>query len=298
MNDYLWLYLVIIGQLLNAVIFAIDKYLLGPGRIGKPAVYAFYVGMLSIAVVWLLPFGVVLKPDREVIFLSLAIAFSGIYSILFLYKALRESDASDVAPVVIAVSSVATLILSVFVFGGRLPVNFFRGFPFLVAGTLLMSFFRFNWRSAIYAILAGVLFGVSSVYAKSIFVETGFWNGFFWSRMANVFGALFLLLWPANFRSVVENFKKPDKRSKLLVIFNKTLAGLAFLAIMLAINFSDAAVVNALSGLQFVFLLILGVWLTKKFPGEYSEDFNQSKNIYKKVIAAGLIIIGFTVLFL
>ena len=293
-----WLYLVIIGQFLAAVVFLVDKYLISSRAIGKPVVYAFYIGTLSGVVILLLPFGLVNAPTLKVIWLAFAIAVPYILSIYCLYSSLRAADASDVAPVMAAVSALATLVFSMVFLKSSLPPNFFLGFPYLIFGTLLMSYFRFNRRATGYVILAAILFGLSSVFVKMMLNITDFWNGFFWSRMANVIGAAFLLIWPANLKSVLDNAKTSSLETKFLVIANKGLAGLAFLLLLLAIDLGDVSVVNALNGIQFVFLLIFAFLFTYKYPHYFHEAVHREPNVVKKVLAACLIIVGFLILFL
>ena len=293
-----WLYLALIAQLLNAAVILADKYLVTSKAISKPVVYAFYVGLLSGVVVLTAPFGVIFPPRLEIIGLSFLIALSYIFSILFLYKSLAASDASDVAPVSGALAAISTLVFSFVFLNHDLSRNFLTGFILLVGGTLLMSFFRFKKWSALHAVLAGVLFGLSSVFVKILFNTTSFIDGFFWSRMANVAGALMLLLWPANLRAIVQNIKSSTRGTKLLVMGNKGLAGTAFLLILLAISLGDVSIVNALAGAQFLFLLLFALIFTKKFPGYFFETVYRRHIIIQKLAGIILISAGLVFLFL
>ncbi len=297
-SDFLWLYLALGASFLNAIVVLIDKYLLVSPAVGKPAVYAFYVGSLSAAALLLLPFGVVLSPTASIIELSLVIAFSYIFSILFLYKSLKLCDASDVAPAVGAVSAVSTFIFGSLILRSQLPANFTPAFILLVIGTLLMSHLRFARNSTIFVILAGVLFGLSSVFLKMMFVSTTFWNGFFWSRLANVLGAMTLLLWPANVKAVFHNLKSSSFGAKFTVVFNKGLAGFAFLMFLGAVSLGEVSLVNALSGVQFVFLLFFAAIFAKRLPNFIFETAHHGRVVLHKTLATGLIIAGLLILFL
>ena len=138
----LWIYLIVIAQLLNAVVTLIDKHFVTSTLIGKPVVYAFYIGILSGVVVLLLPFGVVLAPTMAVLWLSFVAGISYIFALLFLYKSLKLSDASDVAPALGAVSAVAAFGFSFMFFGGSLSGNFLYGFVLFVVGTFISSYFH------------------------------------------------------------------------------------------------------------------------------------------------------------
>lgn len=297
MNN-IWIYLVIIAQFISAIVVLVDKYLISSKSVSQPAVYAFYVGSLSGVVLVILPFGWILPPTSAIILISLAVAFSYIFSLLFLYNSLKTADASDVAPVMGAVSAISTLIFSLIFLHSSLPHNFFIGFLYLIAGTFLMSHFRFDKNAVLYVVLAGLLFGLSSVLIKMIFNQTTFINGFFWSRMANVLGAAMLLLWPANLKAVIDNLKKSSGETKFIVVGNKAFSGLAFILILTAIKMGDVSVVNALNGIQFVFLLLFAFMFTYRMPEYFHEAVHQKHNLVKKITASGLIIVGLYVLFL
>ncbi len=290
--------MVLIAQFINAIVVLVDRHLVRSPAISKPIIYTFYVSMLSGVVILLLPFGVVLSPTIQIIQLSLIAGIGYTVSLLFLYKSLKISDASDVAPVVGAVSALATFGFSILFLNDSLSNNFLIGFALLVAGTFVMSYFRFTRRTVMFTVLAGILFGFSSVFLKQIFNETTFWNGFFWSRMANVVAILLFLLWPANFRSVWKNLWSSSVGTKSAIVGNKVMAGFAFLLILYSINLGNVSIVSALSGIQFAFLLLLAFLFTKKFPNYFSESVHHRHIVVHKSVATTLIILGLIFLFI
>ena len=64
-----WLIAAIFSSLILAVVFLVDKYLLA-GPIPGPKVYTFYVGILGISVLFLIPFVGFYVPGIEQIALS------------------------------------------------------------------------------------------------------------------------------------------------------------------------------------------------------------------------------------
>lgn len=293
----LWIYLIILAQFLNAIVTLVDKHLVTSTLIGKPVVYTFYIGAMSGVAVLLLPFGVVVVPGEAIIWLSLVSGISYVFSILFLYKALKLSDASDAVPVLGAISAIATLSLSFIFMEKSLTGGFLYGFIFLVLGTAVTSYFHLTKKATFFLIIAGILFGFSTIFVKEIFQQTTFWNGFFWSRLANVLGVLLLLFWPSNIRAIWENIKRSSVATKTAVVANKIVAGFAFLMILYAIKLGDASIVNALTGVQFAFLLLFAVIFTKKFP-QYFYETTHRHAIFRKVIATSLITAGLAMLFL
>lgn len=293
-----WIGLVVLAQLINAAIVLVDKYvLLSKDGIGKPTVYAFYVSLLSGVVLVLVPFGVVTWPSALVIWLSVNIALCYIASIILLYSALKVMRASDAVPVVGGVAAIVTLVAAYWGLRQDLPQTFLFAFVLLTVGTLFISHFRFNRESFSYVFMSGLLFGASAFLFKLLFMQTSFMNGFFWSRMANVLGVLILLLVPDIYESIKERFRHAPRGTKWIVIGNKAMGGLAFVLILLAIKLGDVAVVNAMSGLQFVFLLTFAYLFADTFPEIFKGEIHHHRFPHK-LFGIIFIALGLVVLFL
>jgi drug/metabolite transporter (DMT)-like permease len=125
---------------------------------------------------------------------------------------------------------------------------------------------------------------------------TTFDNAFFWSRVGFVALALSLLLVPEYLEKIRSQVKSTDSKSGILVIVNKILAGIGSILVLKATELGDAAVVQALGGLQFVFLLIIGVLFMHKRSKEFGEKVT-GKEILHKAVSIALITLGFFVLF-
>ncbi|MDP3954294.1 MAG: DMT family transporter [bacterium] len=294
----LFIFLALGAQFINAGVTLADKYLVTSKKaIADPVTYAFYVALLSGVVIFLVPFGVISLPSQAVIWLSLATGLTFVVSLIFLYQALKMSDASDVAPVLGALTAIATLAFSFSILNDRLSGGFFVGFIFLVAGTGLMSYFRFNMRSFLCVLVAGTLLGLSGVLIKRIFLETTFIDGFFWTRMANVLIAVLLLFWPGVLKKIKSRTKESSRGSKWLIIGNKLMAGIAFFLVLYAIKIGNVSVVNALNGSQFLFLLLFAVIFTKKMPEYFFETVHKHVVVGQKLAGTLLIVAGLLFLF-
>ena len=293
-----WIYLVIFAQFLNALVVLIDKHIVTSNTFVKPVTYAFFVAFLSVPVVVVALFGFVSFPTFNIINLSLLIGLSYVLSILFLYNGLTKADASDVVPVMGALAAITSFVFGVFLLNEKLSEDFIIAFILLMLGTSLMSYFRFNRKVLFYSVASGALFGLSSVLIKLMFSETDFLNGFFWSRMGNVFMAFLLLCWPANFKTITSGIRQSPNKTKLLVLGNKFLAGIAFLLMFLGIKLGDVSLVNALIGVQFVFILLFAFLFSKKFPKYLYENVHHKETVLQKILALKFIIIGLAFLFL
>ncbi len=295
--EYFWLFLVVFSQLLNAVVVLIDKYLVTE-KIPHSTVYSFFVGIMSGVVVLLIPTGQIFLPGTRIIVLSLLAGFTYIQAIVYLYKALRRSpDAADVIPVVGATTAISTFIFSFFILGELLPKSFLIASVFLIIGTLLISHFSFKPKIIFYILASGLFLGISSVFTKLALVGGPFINGFFWTRIGNVFGALTLFFWPENYRLIDESFQGTSSGTKAMIGINKIIAGVAAVLVLYAIKLSSASLVNALAGLQYVFLLLFTIIFGKKFSA-YMYSHKHDHEVIHKTIAISFIVAGFFIFFI
>ncbi len=294
----LWIVLAIAAQLLSAVVVFVDRFVLTQKKgMDSPLVYAFYVSLLSGIVLVLLPFGVVSIPDSLVLQLSLASAASFITSLLLLYSALRAGHASDVMPVVAAFSALSSFVLASVWLKEQLPTLFVFSVGFFILGTFLISRFRFTKRQFILVVVAGLLFGLTAFLIKLMFEHTTFWDGFFWSRMGNVIGALLLLLWPGNMRVILHGTRSSSHGTKWLVLGNKTLAGVANAITFFAISLGSVSVVNAMGGFQFAFLPVIAFLFARRFPNVLRGEVFHA-GISHKLAGIGCIVTGPAMLYL
>lgn len=291
-----WILLAIGAQLLSAVVIFVDRYMLTHRKgMGHPVVYAFYVALLSGIVVVLVPFGVVSAPNLIIVKISCIIAALFITALLFLYTALKEGHASDVMPVVAAFSAVTSFVCASLFLDEHLPAHFLIAVTLFIAGTFLISRLRFTYRSLFLVACAGFLFGLSTFLIKFIFEETTFWDGFFWTRMANVIGAVILLVWPGNWKTIMHGTRSSSTGTRWIVVGNKALAGLANALSFFAISLGSVSVVNSLGGLQFAFLPVIAFLFAGYFPNVLRSEIFHDKS-HHKILGIALIVVGFAAL--
>ena len=82
----------------------------------------------------------------------------------------------------------------------------------------------------------------------------------------------------------------------VLIFGSKAMAGVATLLILHATNRGDVAVVQALGGLQYVFIILLGIFFTLWPWGRHVERYHP-EHILQKALFVAVIAIGFLVLF-
>jgi drug/metabolite transporter (DMT)-like permease len=306
-----WLLLAAGGQFLNAIVAILDKYIVcDEGGLPRPFVYAFYSCLL--AGFWILVYvlgfipgldslgfpqlGNVESPSIQVVAMSFLAAYTFFMALVSLYDALKRADASDVLPVIGAVSAISTFGMAYLFLDIRPAPNFIWGIALLSTGTLLVSQGRFKWLTVINTVHSGLFFALHFITMKGLFLETSFDDGFFWSRVCFVLFALSLLLVPAYWEKITQQTKTTTKKTGLIVLFTKVLAGIAAFMLLKATDLGDVAVVQALDGLKFVFILILSIFVGKYIPVCAGENDHDTGTIVRKALYVAVISIGLVIL--
>lgn len=288
----LWIYLALIAYFMNAIVFAIDKFLL-VAPIPHPLSYAFYVSILSAFAVFLLPFGVHALPLQHLL-ISLVSGLFFFIALVYFYKTIKAIDILEATPAVGAITALTTFFISVFVLSEHITGSQLAAFFLLVAGTFIMSYFHLKTRVFFYMLLGGIFFGLSYVTLKYIFTVTDFINGLFWTRLGLVGGALAILIYLPARRQIFGSFSSAPASSKFLFAINKILAAAAFIVLYYAIKLGSVVFVNALQGLQYVFILLIGFFIARKMPLLFERHLHE--RITRKIVATVLIFVGFFLL--
>lgn len=287
-----WLYLAIAAYALNAVAFVIDKYLLSK-PILNPISYAFWVGILSLVVLVILPFGV-FWVNSYYFLISFASGAAFFFSLLFLYKTIKKSDITTASTKVGVLGVIFTFILSV-------PIlqDYFYGLD-VVAIALMVAGILFLGKTSgkkvwLEALIAGIAFGISTILLKWTFNYGTFLNGFFWTRMGLVGMAFLALIQTPVRKEVVLSFKNSPHSSRFIFLVNKIIAGIGFALLYLAIKLGNVSVVNALLSIQFAFIFLFAFIFREKIPG-ISENLTNPV-VARKITGIVLAAVGLLLLF-
>lgn len=298
-----WLIVAISAYLILAVVFLVDKYLLTTS-IPNPKVYAFYIGTLGILVLLLIPFIDFYVPEISQIALSFLAGAIFIYALFWFYKALRFFEASRVVPAVGGMVPLFTFGL-VYLFSlGKETLSFSEGLAFilLVFGSIFITLGKeklITLKSFKISAIAAFLFSLAFVLSKYVYMAQPFLNGFIWRSIGGFLMAMCFFIIFSEIRTEV--FKKREKFSKktaTIFIANQAAGGGAAIlqnwAIALA-PLSYIAFINALQGIQYVFLLIFSLLLSLKFPKIIKEEISK-KILFQKITAILLIGAGLAIL--
>jgi drug/metabolite transporter (DMT)-like permease len=288
-----WIIIVLAGHFLNAIAFLMDKFLLTK-KIPSPFVYAFFIGALGILALVLIPFGVVVPPAAEMI-RALVAGATFIIALVFFFAGLKENEASRVIPLTGGFVPAFTFVLAYLFLAERLGTSDILAFVFLVLGGVLITIERGGKGSKkgyAYAVIAALIFAISFVITKQVFIEQEFVSGFVWSRIGGFIMALSFLLIPSARNGILHQPKQKNQGSTAALFFTGQVAGaLGFVLVNYAISLASVSLVNAMQGVQYAFLLLMIILVAKKFPKMMTEKLS-GKVLIQKIFAIILISIG------
>lgn len=307
-----WIVFAILAYFLLSVVALIDEIIL-TGQLIKPKVYAFYVGILGIFVLVLIPFGFEM-PNLFIAGLAILSGGLWIFALLSLYEALRRYEISRVIPAVGGILPIFTLGFS-YLFAWQqgnplVGLSYLKiiSFLLLILGSILITWKGkevINKKSLGLSVLTALLFAISFTTAKIVFLEQPFISGFIWLRFGGIFVALLFIFFKEVREELFEKIKIKKKKAlfenpKLVVLFllNQIIGAGAGVLQSLAIYLAPMmylAFINAMEGIRYVFILIFVIVLSSKFPKVLSEKITK-KILLKKVLAILLIIIGLIIL--
>lgn len=307
-----WIFLATAGQFLNAVAAVMDKYIVSDEKaLPRPFVYAFYTCLLTGSWVFIFllgtvpainalgipSFGSVQAPDLTVVALSFLAAYTFFMALVSMYDALKFGDASNVIPVIGSVSAVSTFLLSWYFFSPTHSDGFIWGIAILAIGTLLVAQTLPKSDEVLRVFHSGLFFGLHFITMKGLFLETGFENGFFWSRISFVFFALSLLLIPAYFTKITKQTTSTSAGTGLFIVVAKVIAGIGSFLLLVATDWGDVAVVQALDGVKFVFILVITYLFGQMLPKSVVDKDSRPKEFFRKLLYVAVIVTGFFILF-
>ena len=294
-----WLLVIILSYFFFSLAFLGDKMILSGAP--KPALYTFYVGALSLLVVFFIPFIKFSIPNYQTMGWIIAEAIVYIAGLYAMFRALEKFEVSKVMTTIGATQPIFVFFL-VWLFWGLENITGLEIFAFflLLVGSIGISFEKNANKNRGYiniTIIASILFSLDYIFQKLVFLDQPFLQGFVWMRLASFVVVLFLLF-SKNLRK--ELFVKKenvvfDKKISTIFVCSQSAGGIANGLQGAAIFLAPTAflpIINALRGIQYVFLFLLTLFVSYAFPKILQEKNDRTVIIRKSisiiVIAAGL----------
>lgn len=307
-----WIFLAVGGQFINSIVAILDKYIVSdPNALPRPFVYAFYSCLLTgfwvfVFLLGLVPgfseFGIpslenISTPSIQVVAMSFLSAYTFFLALVSMFDALKRADTSTVMPIVGSVAALSTFGLSFVFLDAVHSNNFIWGIFLLAVGTMLVAQTLPKFNVILHTVHSGLFFGFHWITIKGLFLETDFENGFFWSRIGFLLFALSLLLVPVYWDKIKGETASTTKKTGLIVILTKVLAGIAAFLLLKATDLGDVSVVQALDGLRFVFILVITSLFAHALPQSVADKDVRPQTILRRLLYVIVITIGFVLLF-
>lgn len=307
-----WILLAAAGQFLNAIVAIFDKFIVSDEKVlPKPFVYAFYSCLVTGG--WVIIFflgwipglsdvGVpslenVEKPSIQVVGMSFLAAYTFFIALVSMFDALKRADASNTMPIIGSVSALSSFGLSYLFLDVQLHDNFIIGVALLAVGTMLVAQTLPRVDTMVQVFHSGLFFALHYITMKGLFDETSFDDGFFWSRIGFVVFTLSLLLIPAYFDKVRTVTGQTTKKTGVIVLGAKVLAGVAAFMLLKATDMGEVSVVQALGGLQYVFILLISITFAHWLPAAATDRDTRPQTFFRRLLYVVVILVGFVVLF-
>lgn len=289
----IWILLLILAHLFYSIVFMLDKYILSTPK-SNPITYSFYVGVMGIVILVLIPFGFIM-PNRIEVFWSLVAGISQIIAFILFYKTLDNSkgEVSRIIPYVGAITSVFILILNSLTIKESLSNQQIMAFVLLVLGSLIIGFKKGEiFRNKIWglATFSAFFFALFWVITKYLFLGTNFISGLIWVRVGVALIAFTLLFFKKNRKIIFSETKESKPKTTGFFILSRILNATGSLFLYGAVFLGSIVLTNALQGFQYVFVLILALLFFKKIPS-LKEQFNK-EILIQKIVAIILICVG------
>jgi drug/metabolite transporter (DMT)-like permease len=303
-----WVLLAVLAHAGNALVFVVDKSLLGSNQpISQPVRYAFYSGLLAGAAGLLLLVPSFFAPvTMFVVGVSTVAGLFHLLALLFFFTALKGGEPSRVVPIAGSVVPLFTFLFAATALGEVLAVRHIGAVALLIVGGGLLSLRLksargISGRVLFAAVFSGVFFAAYFAAIKFLYdLADPFLAVFAYSRLIEaalalvLFGPVVLLSSPQRKRRVSPSLAYSGAVPAVFVA-NKILAAAAFLLQSYAISLGSVTIVNALQGTQYVALLLLAATVSVWWPWLYREEFSRVA-LWQKVSGIALVSGGITLL--
>jgi drug/metabolite transporter (DMT)-like permease len=300
----LWLILTIVAYFMLAVANLGDKFLISK-VLPSSRFYAFLIGLMSWAVFVAAPWGLA-WPGWSWFLFNLAVGALFPWALLAMFTALKNGDTSRITILIGSTIPIFTFLLSLLLLGEKYNFNQILGLVCLIAGSLVIvaiknqpaaqKIFAAAGRVIWPCLASAAIFALYFIGTKFIYDHQPFLSSYLWLAGGNGLMALLFLVPPAWRREIFQGlgYKTKTKQTlgqKFLLIGNQVLGGLGSLIQHYAIFFGPVAIINALQGVQYVFLILGGWFLTIFFPKIIKENISR-RVIIQKIIAIVIIAVG------
>ena len=296
----LWLIVAISAYFFFALAFLGDKVVLSGSP--KPKLYIFYIGILNLLLLFLIPFAEFHFPSYQTLVWIILEAIVYVIGLYTLFVAIEKFEVTRVTTVIGAIQPLLILLFTWLFFKGQIITNGnILAFMLLFLGSILISVqrgFKVKTKSIMLILLSALMFSLDYIFSKFVFLDLQFLEGLIWMRIFSFF-LILLFLFSKDLRvDLTTKGNNLNKKTGVIFILTQASGGLATILQNFAIYLAPVAylaLVNSLRGTQYVFVFIVTIFMSYFFPKVIKEDISK-KVILQKFFAILLIFIGLAIL--
>lgn len=309
-----WFFVALAAYFLLAISNLLDKFLVEK-VLGSARAYTFIAcvmgALVFLAAPWFLSW-----PGWSGLLLDIVLGVIFAAALMLLYASLRRGEASRALVIIGGSTPIFSLPLSWLILGDHLSALQSKGVIFLILGVITIALLpgrragfwdklfkslelkhNYSLTSILLALGSGFSYSLFFVGSKFSYQSQPFLSAFLWARLGAALAALFILLSPRARREIKALFARSPrrKRNQGLVVGNQILGASGVLLQNYAVYLGPVALVNALQGVQYAWIIILGSVVSALAPKILKEDISRSGLIQK---SAAIILIGIGLYFL
>lgn len=304
-----WLLIAVIAYFILALVNLADKFILEQ-VVPKAKTYTFLVGLSGLLIFVIAPWFLT-WPGWNLWFFTILTGAIFSVALLFLYQALKNSEASRIITLVGGSVPIIIFFFSVLFFKESFSLEQLIAILFLVAGTVVISFVNTEktiwfkvkeWfhpalaqqsKSILLSFLAALGFALYWIGTKYSFNNQEFFSALIWIRFGSFLAVLALLIRKKDRQDIKKDLLKSNqkKQNKFIFLGTQSLAAGGSILQNYAVALGSVVLVTSLQGLQYAFILIFSSFLSLFLPKIIKEDQSQ-KIIIKKIVAIILIGLG------
>lgn len=303
-----WVLAALSAYFFLAVANLFDKFLVD-NVLPSSKAYAFIVclfgGFLFLAAPWFLEW-----PGFYWFLINILAGFVFAIALWTLYESLRRGEASRTLVFIGGLTPIFSVIFSIIFFKEQFSISEWLGISTLLVGIAIVALLP-QQRSflarlikkvrlvqevktgyLIFAVFSALAYSSYFIITKYAYSSQPFTSAFIWTRLGAAMFVLLFLVRRRDREDVLQIFKKKRKNKKgFLVAINQVIGSAGFILQNYAISLGSVALVNALQGVQYAFLLVLSTGLALLSPKLLKETFSW-RILLQKTTAVLVIAIG------
>jgi drug/metabolite transporter (DMT)-like permease len=296
-----WFLIALIGPILWAIVNHIDKFLLSDrfegSNVGALMIFSTLQCGLLIPIFYFIDSNI-LNVNFGNIALLIFTGILSVFAIMPYMYALDEEEASIVIPL-FQLIPIWGYIFAFFLLGETLTLIQLVGCLLIIGGSAIITLdfdeekkIKFKKKIILLMLLSTILFALYETLFKFVAVDAGFVISSFWEYIGVFFMGILFYIFIKKYRlSFLNLLKTQGKKIISLNVASESLTMVGNIAVNFALIIGPVALTLTISGVQPIFVFLIGIFLTVFFPNIYKEKMSK-KHLIQKIISIMIMVIG------